>query len=198
MRDQPITSSSYLFISPKRRACIFKVFFTTLCTHQKIRQEMESWRLTQIRVQRFSFSSMHGMGSLATSSSMAAPTLGEVDLPCCCRGLALRRGLSLWNPLCLDVSLCPLGGSTSCCCWSSLGLTYCSPEDGTPCVQSVPAGWKWQRGQTGQSGQSSRLCCQHLSRLPPVSHVSRKHHQTHRFFFVSGCELCCRPLRPSQ
>jgi hypothetical protein len=83
-------------------------------------------------------------GSPVTSGSKAAPTPGGADFPCCCRGLALRRDLGLWHPLCLGGNLCPSGGSTCCCCWSSLGLTCSSLGSGTRCVQCTPAGLEWR------------------------------------------------------
>jgi hypothetical protein len=126
--------------------------------------------------------------STVTSGSTAVPSPGEAGCPCCCccRGLAHRSGLGLWHPLCLGGSLCPCGGSTSCCCWSSLGLSCSSLGSDTRSDQCAPDGLK---GRHGRNGQSVRLCCSPLSRLTPASRVMWKQNQKTRFFSVSGFGL---------
>jgi hypothetical protein len=134
-------------------------------------------------------------GRRFTSGSRAAPTLGGADLPCCCRGHVLRRGLCLWHPLGLHGGLCPCGESTSCCCWGSQSLSCSSPGSGTRCDQCMRADWG---GRQGQCGQRVRLCCSPLYHLSLVSPEMRMQTQMTRFSSVSGSGLCCRTPQPFQ
>ncbi len=106
-----------------------------------------------------------------TSGSRAAPTPGGADLPCCCRGLALRRGLALWHPLCLRRSLCPCEGSTSIVAVMVATVWIVAPLGSVPGVTSVRS-VRLLFGRTGRASaarvsasvaRSSAAC--HLSLL---------------------------------
>jgi hypothetical protein len=64
------------------------VFYDNIYTG-KIELKKKIVRLTQNPESVSCFSWMRDLGSPATSGSMAAPTPGEADFPCCCRGLAV-------------------------------------------------------------------------------------------------------------
>ncbi len=124
------SSSSYLFISPKRRACIFKVFLRDSDYIQRRHRRHYRLHCKNCVLDFLGIGVVRSDGAgrtWSTSGSRTASSLREADLPCgSCRGLALRHGLALLHPLCRDRSLSPLEASTwDCCCSGSPELTGC-------------------------------------------------------------------------